>query len=252
MDDVTLSVLDHAGFRVRWSAGEAAYRLYSLPLRRRLSTSRTLLTAQHVIAELETWGFWSGGSPFFDQLHAVDDAVSSSVGDPFVVGDQASGMIGLATPDGVSVEPLPAPERGFAWTGHAGTDLEDTASAVLRASAPITCTPAPGQPLRPTVAACTVVFASDVLPTVAYRRPAMGLSIRAVQEWALTATDETTTSEEAGTAKLLATVDQIDDETLQRAVAELRPEAGSVSRHGPSRPRLRTVRAAGDEPGLTI
>jgi hypothetical protein len=204
-----------------------------------------------VVAELHGWGFWCGGGQVFEVLYALDEAVSATVGDPFVVGDPVAGTVGLATPSGRLVDVLPVPAGGFEWGARSDENLGYTGRAVLRACAPPLFTSASGLASAPSGAAhpraeSRVARFADLLAGMID----LALNVRAVQDWVLAATDDTALAVEGDEAIATAALGRVDGGAVRRAAEELRAMPG-VGRSPGSRPRLRTVRGADRGPGLT-
>jgi hypothetical protein len=246
MDDVVVSPLEHDGFRACWNERVGAFELWSLEGDRQLVTPRVLWTAEHVLAELAAWGFWPGSDAVITPLLDADEVLGGSVGDPFVVGDPRSGLVGLAAPGGETVEvvPMPAPVRYGPVDGGPGRIDGVVAAEVLRAVAPMSFGP-PVDPARDerfrSAGFCFVTL-------LAAGRLELGMNVRAVQRWALEATDPTGPDPGALAARLGGEVGEVDDGAVRRAVDRLGASA-EVRELRPGQRRRRRARGAGDGRG---
>lgn len=231
-----MSPLEHAGFRVCWAPEQGVFELWSVVGDRRLSTTGTLWTAEHVLAELERSGFWIGSTEVLDALLVTDELVSATAGDPFVVGDPGSGLVGVASSDGRMLEPLVVPDGGFGWIDAPPDRLGATAVAVLRAVAPMTF----GTPMDSEREDALREGVWPLLIAMSAGRPELALNVRVVQRWALAAMDLTGSLDRGLAAGLLDDVNCVDEVAVDRAVGVLR---AIVAR--PGRPVRRRARGSG-------
>jgi hypothetical protein len=217
-------------FNVTFDPEHVAYLVSSESAGHAVAADHTMLTAEHVVLGIESCG-WCIEPASLDRLFDLDVGVAAKYGEPLVVGVEQFGIIGVTSRAG-EVLGLLHPPGGFAWSQHyvprAGPSAllpdpvercRSTGAAILEACAPWSVAAGKIRPVDPVAArAVTELFADLALAD----RPEFGLAIRAIQQFALAASDPTAVLDRAAAVALLDHRTGRHRPTLSLALGSLR------------------------------